>query len=271
MNMQAKAGELESYAQFAEDRILAEIFGERTEGWCVEIGANDGCTGSASYLFERRGWQCLLVEPIPALCEKIRKHRACKVVNCAASSREGTARFFVAEGIEAVSTLDLTPEHEQLVRRSGGTIRAIEVRTATLDSLLEEAGCAELDFITIDVEGHELSVLEGFDLGRHRPRVVILEDNSVAGNVDVKRHMAEHGYVHFRRTGVNEWYAHKSDFLLVKPEEIMRFERAKRIEHWHRRRRQLVSRIATFGGRCMPDRAKRRLRCAYEIALRKRS
>jgi FkbM family methyltransferase len=271
MSVEARMSEPESHAQFAEDRILAEIFGERADGCCVEVGANDGRTGSASYLFEKRGWQCLLVEPIPALAEEIRRHRSCRVVNCAASSRCGEATFFVAESVEAVSTLDLTPEHAELIHRVGGTIKETTVRTATLDSLLEEARFTELEFVTIDVEGHELSVLEGFDLEKYRPRIVIIEDNSIDGNASVARHMADHGYVHFRRTGVNEWYAHRSDAELVKPDEIRRFERAKKIQRWDRKRRQLLTRVATRGGRCFPESTKSRLRALYEALLRKRT
>jgi len=264
MSVEARTSEPESHAQFAEDRILAEIFGERTKGYCVEVGANDGVTGSASYLFEKRGWQCLLVEPIPALVREIRKHRACRVVNCAASAREGQATFFVAENVEAVSGLDLTPERADWIRRAGGTIKEIKVRTATLDSLLEQAGFGELDFVTIDVEGHELSVLEGFDLERHRPRIVILEDNTVDGEASVARHMAEHGYVHFKRTGVNEWYARESDGELVKPEEIRRFERAKTRQRWVRRRKHVSNQVARRIGAYVPASTKRRLRELFD-------
>ena len=271
MSTDATMSEAESHAQFAEDRILAEIFGDRADGHCVEVGANDGVTGSASYLFEKRGWRCLLVEPIPALAEEIRRHRSCLVVNCAASSESGEATFFVAESVEAVSTLDLTPDRVEWIRREGGTIREITVRTATLDSLLEEAGFNELEFVTIDVEGHELSVLEGFDLDIYRPRIVIIEDNSVEGDASVARHMADHGYVHFRRTGVNEWFARESDGELVKREQLRRFERAKRIQRWDRRRRQLVNRIATRGGRYFPESAKRRLRNLYEAVVIRRT
>ncbi|MCW3018515.1 MAG: Methyltransferase FkbM, partial [Solirubrobacterales bacterium] len=70
MSIAATTSEPQSHAQFGEDRILAEIFGARADGCCVEVGANDGRTGSASYLFEKRGWQCLLVEPIPALAQE---------------------------------------------------------------------------------------------------------------------------------------------------------------------------------------------------------
>jgi FkbM family methyltransferase len=269
MNVDLTNAEPQSHAQFGEDHILAEIFGERVHGYCVEVGANDGRTGSASYLFEKRGWECLLVEPIPVLAEEIRKYRACRVVNCAASSREGEATFFVADSVEAVSTLDLTPKRAEWIGRVGGTIKEITVRTATLNSLLEEAGFGELDFVTIDVEGHELSVLEGFDLERYRPRIVILEDNSIDGEVRVSRHMTAHGYVHFKRTGVNEWYARESDAELVKPAEIRRFERAKQIQRWDRRRKQLVTRIATQGGRYFPESVKRRLRDVYEAVLQR--
>lgn len=264
MSADATVREPESHAQFGEDQILAEIFADRAHGCCVEVGANDGRTGSASYLFEKRGWQCLLVEPIPALAQEIREHRTCRIINCAASSSEGEAKFFVAEGVDAVSGLDLTPDRLEWIRRIGGTIKEITVRTATLDSLLEEAGFTELEFVTIDVEGHELSVLEGFDLETYRPRIVILEDNSVNGNLGVARHMADHGYVHFRRTGVNEWYARESDAELVRPDAIRRFERAKRIQRWDRRRKQVVTRIATRGGAYVPASAKRRLRELFD-------
>jgi FkbM family methyltransferase len=257
--------EPQSYAQFGEDRILEEIFGDRAEGYCVEIGAHDGLTGSASYLFEKRGWQCLLVEPIPALVEEIRRHRACTVVNCAVSDREGAATLSVADGVEEMSTLDLTPDHLEWIKRNGGAVKQITVRTATLDSLLAEAAFPEIQFITIDVEGHEMAVLEGFTLEAHKPRIMIIEDNSISGDPRVGRYMSDHGYVHFRRTGVNEWYAHESDVELVQPDEIRRFERAKARQRWERRRKQAVNRVATRVGRYVPAPAKQRLRHLFDL------
>ena len=268
----------QSHGQFGEDRVLREIFGEQAEGYCVEVGAYDGRTGSASYLFEKRGWHCLLVEPIPALVEEIRKHRACTVVNCAVSDKEGTASFFVAEHVEEMSTLDLTPDRLEWIEQVGGAVKEITVRTATLDSLLAEAAFPEIQFITIDVEGHEMAVLEGFTLEAHKPRVVIIEDNSASddprargGDPRVGRHMAEHGYVHFRRTGVNEWYAHESDVELVRADEIRRFQRAKVRQHWERRGKFLGNRIATRVGAYLPTPVKRRLRAPFDYLRSKGS
>ncbi len=263
--------EPQEHAQFAEDRILADIFADRTGGYCVEIGAYDGRTGSASYAFEQRGWHCLLIEPIPALVEEIRKHRTAPVINCAVSDTEGTANFFVAESLEQMSTLDLTPDRLSWIEQLGGAIKEITVRTATLDSLLAEVGFPEIQFITIDVEGHELAVLEGFSLETYRPRIVIIEDNAASddprssgGDPRVGRHMSEHGYVHFRRTGVNEWYAHESDTELVRPDELRRFQRAKVRQHWERRGKFLTNGIATRVGAYLPAAVKRRLRQPFD-------
>ena len=46
-------------------------------GTCIEVGAYDGISGSNSYYFEQKGWNCLCVEPNKEAfdkCQKIRKN-----------------------------------------------------------------------------------------------------------------------------------------------------------------------------------------------------
>lgn len=229
------------HAQFGEDRILEQIFGDRTLGYCVEIGAYDGRTGSATLLFEEKGWNCLLVEPLPERVEEIRRNRRCVVELCAASSAEGDTVFFVAESVEQMSTLERDHDHHRWIRDVGGTVREITVRTAPLDDLLDAAGFSEVQFITIDVEGHELEVLRGLSLDRFRPRIVILEENLSRSESPVASHMAQHGYLNFKRTGVNDWYAHESDGDLVQPAAVRRFRRARQIQRVQQDGRRLVA------------------------------
>jgi FkbM family methyltransferase len=216
-------------AQFGEDRILAEIFSDRAVGYCAEIGAYDGQTGSATLAFERRGWHCLLVEPIPECVEEIRRHRKSVVRQCAASSAEGETTFFLATHVEQMSTLEPDRAHHRWVADLGGEIREIRVTTARIDTLLEDAGFPELQFITLDVEGHELEALRGFSLARWAPRIVIIEDNRLRRSSPVRSHMAAQGYVNFRRTGVNDWYARSDDGELVDRAALAKFERERRI------------------------------------------
>jgi hypothetical protein len=75
----------------------------------------------------------------------------------------------------------------------------------TLDSLLVEARAPQpIDLLSLDVEGHEIEVLSGFDMARWRPRLILLEDH--VGNLRKHRHMRRAGYRLIRRTGLNAWY-----------------------------------------------------------------
>jgi FkbM family methyltransferase len=255
-----------SYAQFSEDRSLDEVFGARTHGYCVEVGAHDGVTGSATYAFERKGWDCLLIEPVPECAAEIKRRRNCQVVTCAASARDGEATFLVAKNVEEMSTLDASPEHREWIERAGGRIEEITVRTRPLDDILSDAGFPEVQFITIDVEGHELDVLKGFSLEVYRPRIVIAENNSL--NPDnwprrdsaVTAYLADRGFVHFRRSGVNEWYAREDDHELIRPAELRRFARAKEMQLWQQRRRRVAHAIARAASPYLPQGVKRALR-----------
>ena len=53
------------YGQFLEDKYLSKFFDKEYKGTCVDVGAYDGISGSNSYFFEKNGWDCLCIEPVP--------------------------------------------------------------------------------------------------------------------------------------------------------------------------------------------------------------
>ena len=202
---------MDYFSQFGEDRILAIFFADKEKGFCVEVGANDGVNDSNTLHFERRGWRCLLVEPNPELCEQIRASRTATVVECAASDRCGEVTLFVAEGApyaHGVSTIHGGLNAREKIRSYGFSSREIAVVSRTLDDILQE-NCqdAQIDFMSIDVEGHELTVLKGLSLNRWRPSILLMEDNSNYEDPMVRNYLKQRGYVPFLRTGVNDWYA----------------------------------------------------------------
>lgn len=203
------------YGQFGEDRLLKDIFEGEKGLTCVEVGANDGVTGSVSLYFEKSGWKCVLVEPNPDLCSKLRAERSSFLFEGAASSSAGKATLMLAEGGDlshAVSSI--SPGSEDAIKREGYSIRPVEVDTAPLDKILEDAGLepGRIAFVSIDVEGHELEVLKGFTLSVWKPKLLLIEDNSVLFGSEVSQYLEKRGYTRFRRTGVNDWYASK-EFL----------------------------------------------------------
>jgi len=73
----------------------------------------------------------------------------------------------------------------------------IPVPTMPLVEILERhvpAGQA-IDFLNVDVEGHDLEVLESNDWQRFRPRIVVVEDEGLDPRESkIVRMMNEHGY-----------------------------------------------------------------------------
>ena len=202
---------VESYSQHGEDKLLARIFAGKTHGVCVEVGAHDGVGFSNSLLFEKKGWNCILVEPNPDLCARIKVNRTAQLFECAASGNNGTATLKVG-GEDYLSTIENDGFATERLSSESGEPRTLTVQTRTLDALLEESGLHPIDFVSIDVEGHEASVLKGFDLARWRPRVLVLENNGDLDEPEVKAITSRAGYRRVFQTGwLNNWYVHRDD------------------------------------------------------------
>ena len=56
-----------------------------------------------------------------------------------------------------------------------GGYEEIKVRTITLNKLLEMNGVEKIDFLSMDIEGFQLTALKGFDIQKYRPELVCIE------------------------------------------------------------------------------------------------
>lgn len=210
-------------AQFGEDRILWQVFGHRPHGYYIEIGAYDGVTLSNTFFLEQMGWTGLLIEPIPALARHAAAQRPrSRVIQAAISRRnsQGSARFTVADNVPVLSFLSADEEHVARCIREGARLTQIDVPVTSLDELLrsERRNAPrdrspwipnrgwQIDLVSIDTEGSEMDVLDGFALERFRPRVLLIENDKPSGSA-IEPHLRERGYRKFHRQKINDFYA----------------------------------------------------------------
>jgi len=180
-------------------RLVAAFFGD-IKGYYVEVGANEPLQRSQTWHLEQRGWTGVLIEPQPDLAAELRARRNAKVFAAACSSPANAGQELPLHVAGPLSSLDrrgmapgATPE------------KIIHVPVCTLDSILEEAGSpAAFDFLSIDVEGHEIEVLQGFDIARWRPRLIMIEDH--VADLSKHRYLISSGYRIVRRYENNGWY-----------------------------------------------------------------
>jgi FkbM family methyltransferase len=59
-------------------------------------------------------------------------------------------------------------------------IESTEVLSLTFESLCRRHEIRELDLLVIDAEGHDYEIIKGIDFERHRPRLLIYENNHLS-------------------------------------------------------------------------------------------
>ena len=163
-----------SYAQNLEDVLLNRIFGGINRGFYVDIGAYDPEEGSVTKHFYDMGWSGVNVEPA-SIFNRLNNQRARDTnLNVAISDRSGTMDFYEHPEDPGTSTL-CEALHSNLQNRIHER-RESTVKTRSLTDVLSEyAPDVTIDFLKVDVEGHEFSVIKGCDWARFRPRVVLVE------------------------------------------------------------------------------------------------
>ena len=180
-------------------RLVAAFFG-KTKGFFVEVGANDPRERSQTWHLEQAGWSGVLIEPQPDLADELRSRRTAKVFAVACSSPDNAGRTLPLHVAGPLSSLD-----RQHMAPGSAPAGVINVPVRTLDSVLEEAGVpVAFDFLSIDVEGHEIEVLRGFDAAHWRPRLILLEDH--VADLSKHRYLGKAGYRIIRRYENNGWY-----------------------------------------------------------------
>lgn len=214
-------------AQFGEDRVLWELFRQKRDGYFIEVGAYDGVSLSNTYFLEQMGWRGILVEPIRELCQKASAARPrSRVVHaaCGRKGQRGSTKFTVAQNVPVLSYLKADQDHVDRCLREGATLVEIEVPLVSLDDILMHersqappgaspwAGNAgwRIDLVSIDTEGCELDVLDGFSLDRFKPRILVIENDRPAGAA-IEPYLAERGYRKFHRQTINDFYLRNDD------------------------------------------------------------
>jgi FkbM family methyltransferase len=160
--------------------LFERFFGKRTVGMFVEIGAFDGFTYSNTWGLAERGWDGLLVEPIPELAAKCREnhqlHSGVSIAQTAVGACNGIASLMLAGELTTANRAQAAEYLTTPWARSLVTNASIEVPMTTLDSLLVESRIpAKFDLLVVDVEGYEGAVFAGFELTRWLPKMLIVE------------------------------------------------------------------------------------------------
>jgi FkbM family methyltransferase len=207
------------------EEILIPVFKKyflKTNGFYVDIGSNDGRSSSNTYHLEKsQAWTGILVEPIMHVHFRSRQIRDLKrniFFNCALVDND-----YDKKTVELLYSGLMTVTE----KNGGGTFDAKEwagigskflsrgevvtktfALARTLQSVLLEANAPDkIDLLSIDVEGAELSVLQGLNFSNWIFEYILIEttENSAAFSK-----LIEENYLHVESINQNLLFMHKS-------------------------------------------------------------
>lgn len=165
------------FSQEGEDIILQRLFEGKTDGHYVDVGAHHPSRFSNTCLFHQIGWSGINIEPNPDAVRLFRDERYRDInLQVGVSDVAGTLTYIVFDE-PALNTFDVDLATEREATTRYRIIDRIEVRVERLADLLAAhlPPGWKIDFMSVDVEGFDLRVVQSNDWTRFRPRYLLVE------------------------------------------------------------------------------------------------
>jgi FkbM family methyltransferase len=165
-----------SWSQEGEDRVLWRYFGGRRSGFYIDIGAHHPHRFSNTNLFYRAGWNGINVDAAPGSMRQFRRWRKRDInLEIGVSEKAGSGEFYIFNE-PALNTFNRETANNHSI--PPWRIEAVvDVPLLPLKDILQQ-NCGDgrvIDFLSVDAEGHDISVLRSNDWERFRPKVVLAE------------------------------------------------------------------------------------------------
>ena len=164
--------------------ILRHLVGPgKTDGFYVDVGAFDPVKHSNTYFFYVQGWRGINIDVRPGSRDLFQKVRPRDInVEAGISTSAGELTYYVIGEDSPMNSV--SREFLQHIGMLEHVTREIRVAVLPLADVLERhlpKGQA-IDFMTVDVEGHDVEALQSNDWERFRPRFLVVEDIHAAGD-----------------------------------------------------------------------------------------
>jgi len=166
-----------SFSQEGEDLVLHRHLNYKASGFYVDVGAHHPYRFSNTFKFYLKGWRGINIDPLPgsmALFNKKRPGDTNLEIGISGNDSEELTYYMFNE--PTLNTFD-----GSLVKRAEEgnyqLVKTVGIKTYRLATVLDQhlqQGQA-IDFLTIDVEGFDLNVLQSNNWNKYRPYLVVAE------------------------------------------------------------------------------------------------
>ncbi len=177
---------LTSYAQSGEDILAHNVLCRHmkiAKPTYIDIGAHEPVRLSNTYLLYTLGSRGLLIEPDPDCVKKLRSMRHLDTVLAAGISADGAGEAeFYRLNQPTLNTFSLRDAQEACAQGPYEIIEQMKVPVLPIAQAIDEHFLGRPNFVSIDAEGLDISILKSYDFERHAPELICIESAEFCEN-----------------------------------------------------------------------------------------
>lgn len=162
-----------TYAFNGVDLNIDYIFQNQKKGFYLDIGAQHPISNNNTYLLFKKGWKGINIDLDKKNIDLFNLARPNDInLNVAISDSEEQVDLFYYHDASPINTLNKNVSNYQKAK-----VKEVKkIKTKILDNILKEINLSnEIDYMNIDVEGHEEKILKGFNIKKYKPKVISIE------------------------------------------------------------------------------------------------
>ncbi len=205
---------LKKGSQLGEDKIILDYFGKNFKGTFVDIGCYHPTRHNNTYELYKKGWQGINIDLNPLTIELFNYLRPRDInINSAISDDEKKKNLYFIDDLNTQNTLE--KNHIDFLKKyhsiKDDEIKVMQVDTKKLNNVLKQHNFKKVDFLNIDIEGHEINVLNSIDFNTYSFRAICIEmishnDLSEKHNEKIKKILQEKNYHLLKKISYNYIY-----------------------------------------------------------------
>ena len=199
-------------SQFGEEKLILKNFKKNFIGTFLDIGCFHPTRNNNTYKMYKMGWRGINIDLNPLSIDLFDLARPMDINICAAISNKNsfTDLFFVGD----LDTKNTIEKNQKKFLKKYFSITKFDskkkrIKTKKLSDILKKYNYLDIDFMNIDIEGHELKVLESIDFNKFNIKLICIEINdyynkwSKINNKKIFSFLYKKGYSLKGKTSVN--------------------------------------------------------------------
>ena len=159
-----------AYSHWGVDLIITKLLNSKNKGIYIDVGCHHPFLNNHSYLLYKSGWEGINIDIDYNSIDMFNFFRKSDVnIQTAVTDHKGEVDLFFYHNRAAKNTISKEFGSDAKEQK--------KINSDTLNNIIENSKFknSKIDFVSIDVEGNEMNVLNGFNLKKYKPKLILLE------------------------------------------------------------------------------------------------